>query len=177
MTVFTIGHSTRPIAAFIALLSSAGVDRVVDVRRFPGSRRHPQFNAAALAGSLAAAGIDYRHSPALGGRRGQPADGAPSPHTLWREAAFRNYADYAETPEFRDAFAILRRLAEEGAPAIMCAEAVWWRCHRRIITDYLIAAGVPVEHIFDGKIERATLTPEATVRADGTVLYRAPTLL
>jgi uncharacterized protein (DUF488 family) len=177
MTVFTIGHSTRPIAAFLALLKGARVDRVVDVRRVPGSRRHPQFNAEALDRSLAAAGIDYRHLPSLGGRRSHPAGGAASPHTLWREEAFRNYADYAETPEFRTAFEGLRRLAQEGRPAIMCAEAVWWRCHRRIIADYLIAAGVPVEHILDGKIEQATLTPDATVRADGTVLYRAPTLL
>jgi uncharacterized protein (DUF488 family) len=100
-----------------------------------------------------------------------------SPHTLWRQEAFRNYADYAETAEFRMAFEALRRLAQAGRPAIMCAEAVWWRCHRRIIADYLIAAGIPVEHILDGKIAPATLTPEATVRADGTVLYRAPTLL
>jgi uncharacterized protein (DUF488 family) len=177
MTVFTIGHSTRPIGAFLALLKGGEVDRVVDVRRFPGSRRHPQFNAEALDRSLAAAGIDYRHFPALGGRRSHPAGGAVSPHTLWREEAFRNYADYAETPEFHTAFAALRRLAQEGRPAIMCAEAVWWRCHRRIIADYLIAGGVAVEHILDGKIEQATLTPDATVRADGTVLYRAPTLL
>jgi uncharacterized protein (DUF488 family) len=177
MTVFTIGHSTRPIEAFIALLKGAEIDRVVDVRRFPGSRRHPQFNAEALDRSLAAAGIGYRHFPALGGRRSQAADRVVSPHTLWREKAFRNYADYAETAEFRTCFEALRLLAQEGRPAIMCAEAVWWRCHRRIITDYLIAAAVPVAHILDGKIEQATLTAGATVRADGTVLYRAPTLL
>jgi uncharacterized protein (DUF488 family) len=177
MTVFTIGHSTRPIEAFLALLKSARIDRLVDVRRFPGSRRHPQFNAEALGRSLAAADIEYQHFPALGGRRGRPAEGAVSPHTLWRQEAFRNYADYAETAEFRMAFEALRRLAQAGRPAIMCAEAVWWRCHRRIIADYLIAAGIPVEHILDGKIAPATLTPEATVRADGTVLYRAPTLL
>jgi uncharacterized protein (DUF488 family) len=178
MTVFTIGHSTRSIGDFIALLREAGVDCVVDVRRFPGSRRHPQFNAEALGASLADCGIAYRHMAALGGRRGSRGDGAPSPHTLWREAAFRNYADYAETAEFRAAFAELLRLARDRRPAIMCAEAVWWRCHRRIIADYLIAAGVAVEHILDaGKIEPARLTPEATVRPDGSVLYRAPSLL
>jgi len=177
MTVFTIGHSTRPIAAFVALLKGAEVDRVVDVRRFPGSRRHPQFNAEALQRSLAEVGIAYSSFSALGGRRSHAADGTESPHTLWREAAFRNYADYADTTEFRAAFAALRHLAEAGRPAIMCAEAVWWRCHRRIIADYLIAAGIPVEHILDGKIEKATLTPDATVRPDGTVLYCAPTLL
>jgi uncharacterized protein (DUF488 family) len=177
MTVFTIGHSTRPIEAFIALLNGAGVDGVVDVRRFPGSRRHPQFNAESLAGSLGAAGIAYRHLPALGGRRGGRPDGIDSPHTLWREAAFRNYADYAETAEFRGAFDALRDLARTGRPAIMCAEAVWWRCHRRIITDYLIAAGIAVEHILDGKIEKATLTPGAAISDDGAVLYGAPRLL
>ena len=177
MTVLTIGHSTRTIEQFIALLRDARVDCVVDVRRFPGSRRHPQFNAEALGRSLAASGIAYRHFPALGGRRGQRAERGQSPHTLWREEAFRNYADYAETAEFRAAFDALLRLEHECRPAIMCAEAVWWRCHRRIIADYLIAAGVAVEHILDGKIEHARLTPDATIRPDGTVLYRAPGLL
>jgi uncharacterized protein (DUF488 family) len=176
MTVFTIGHSTREIGVFTALLRGAAVDCVADVRRFPFSRRHPQFNGEALAGTLAAAGIGYRHFPALGGRRSGQHDGA-SPHTLWREAAFRNYADYAETSEFRTAFAALQRLAQEHTVAVMCAEAVWWRCHRRIIADYLIAAGLDVRHILDGKIEPATLTPDATLRPDGSILYRAPSLL
>jgi uncharacterized protein (DUF488 family) len=173
--IFTIGHSTRSAEAFIALLREAGVDLVADVRRFPASRRHPQFNAEALERTLAGADIKYRHFPALGGRRSS----APreSPHTLWREAAFRNYADYAETEEFRAAFAALRGLEAGHRPAIMCAEAVWWRCHRRIIADYLIAAGVEVRHILDGKIERASLTEDAQVRLDGTVLYAAPRLL
>jgi len=179
--IFTIGHSTRPIEAFIGLLQGAGVDLVVDVRRFPGSRRHPQFNGPALERSLAGAGILYRHFPALGGRRGAPATSAEGPgesrHTLWREAAFRNYADYAETAEFAVAFAALRRLEERHHPAIMCAEAVWWRCHRRIIADYLIAAGSEVRHILDRKIEPATLTPDAEPQPDGSVLYRAPRLI
>jgi uncharacterized protein (DUF488 family) len=178
MTVFTIGHSTRSIEEFLALLREAGADIVVDVRRFPFSRRYPQFNGAALAASLASAGIGYRHEPALGGRRGRRRDGAPSLHTLWREEAFAHYADYAETPAFREALERVLALAREHRPAVMCAEAVWWRCHRRIIADYLIAAGVEVEHILGpGKIEPARLTPEATVRPDGSVLYRAPTLL
>jgi uncharacterized protein (DUF488 family) len=175
MTVFTIGHSTRDIAAFVALLRGAAVDCVADVRRFPVSRRHPQFNSAALARALAEAGIGYRHFPALGGRRASRR-GDPSPHTLWREPGFRNYADYAETEEFRAAFAALLALARERATAVMCAEAVWWRCHRRIIADYLIAAGEPVEHILDGRIEPAKLTPDAAIRADGSILYRAPDL-
>ena len=176
MTVFTIGHSTRSIEDFLAMLRGAGVDCIADVRRFPFSRRHPQFNGEALAEALAAAGIGYRHFPALGGRRGARA-GGESPHTLWREPGFRNYADYAETGEFRTAFEALLRLARERRLAVMCAEAVWWRCHRRIITDYLIAAGLEVRHILDGKIETAALTPDATVREDGSVLYRAPSLL
>ena len=177
MVVFTIGHSTRTIAAFLALLREAGIDCLIDVRRFPGSRRHPQFNGEALAQSLAEAGILYRHQPALGGRRGGARD-KESPHTLWREEAFRNYADYAETAEFRAGFTELLALAAQHHVAIMCAEAVWWRCHRRIIADYLIAAGVGVRHILgEGKIEPARLTPEATIRPDRSVLYQAPRLL
>ena len=179
MTVFTIGHSTRSAEEFIALLKEAAVDHVVDVRRFPFSRRNPHSNGEALAATLPAVGIGYRHEPALGGRRGRRRDGAPSPHTLWREEAFANYADYAETLEFRAALdAGVLRLARDHRPAVMCAEAVWWRCHRRIISDYVIAAGLHVEHILaPRKIEPARLTPDATIRPDGSVLYRAPTLL
>jgi uncharacterized protein (DUF488 family) len=177
VVVFTIGHSTRTIAAFLALLRKSEIDCLVDVRRFPGSRRHPQFNAEALAQSLAEAGILYRHLTALGGRRGGARD-KESPHTLWREEAFRNYADYAETSEFRAGFEALLALAAEHRVAIMCAEAVWWRCHRRIIADYLIAGGVNVMHILDeGKIEPARLTPDATIRPDRSVLYQTPRLI
>jgi len=175
--VFTIGHSTRTMAAFLALLREAEIDCLVDVRRFPGSRRHPQFNAEALSQSSAEAGILYRHLPSLGGRRGGARD-KESPHTLWREEAFRNYADYAETGEFRAGFEALWALAAEHRVAIMCAEAVWWRCHRRIIADYLIAGGVTVMHILDeGKIEPARLTLDATIRSDRSVLYQAPRLI
>ncbi|HEY3916196.1 MAG TPA: DUF488 domain-containing protein [Stellaceae bacterium] len=172
MTIFTIGHSTRPLAAFIEALKAAGVDALADIRRFPASRRYPHFNGDNLAPALAAAGIAYRHFPALGGRRGKRADGVPSPHTLWRVETFRNYADYAETPEFRAAFDALAAMGRTSTPAIMCAEAVWWQCHRRIVADYLLAAGFAVEHIFDAKKrEPATLTPGAVPRADGTILY------
>lgn len=172
MTIFTIGHSTRALDAFVAALKAAGVDAVADIRRFPYSRRYPHFNGETLAPALAAEGIAYRHFPALGGRRGKRADGKPSPHTLWREDAFRNFADYAETAEFRTAFDAVAAMARNGTPAIMCAEAVWWRCHRRIVADYLLAAGFPVAHIFDaGKCEPATLTPGAAPRPDGTILY------
>jgi Protein of unknown function, DUF488 len=164
MTVFTIGHSTREIGAFIALLRGAATQCVADVRRFPFSRRYPQFNEATLSHALAEAGIGYRHFPALGGRRSARRD--DSPHTLWREPAFRNYADYAETSDFRTAFAGVRQLAHEHTVAVMCAEAVWWRCHRRIIADYLIAAGFDVRHILahprcDNKTRRQHPLPSA----------------
>jgi uncharacterized protein (DUF488 family) len=175
MTIFTIGHSTRPLDVFVAALKAARVDAIADIRRFPKSRRYPHFNDENLAPALAAEGIAYRPFPALGGRRGKRADGKPSPNTLWREEPFRNFADYAETAEFREAFGELASMGREGTPAIMCAEAVWWRCHRRIVTDYLLAAGFPVEHIFDAaKREPAKLTPGAVPRADGTILYEGP---
>jgi uncharacterized protein (DUF488 family) len=172
MTVFTIGHSTRSLAALIDALKAAGADAVADIRRFPRSRRHPHFNIEVLGPSLAEAGIAYRHLPGLGGRRTGRDDGKPSPHTLWRVPAFRNYADYAQTAEFRAAFAELTAMAEQCNPAILCAEAVWWQCHRRIVTDYLIAAGLTVEHIFDEtKRAPAALTPGAVKQSDGTILY------
>jgi uncharacterized protein (DUF488 family) len=172
MTVFTIGHSTRSIEDFIAALKAAGVGTLADIRRFPKSRRFPHFNGENLAPALEAVGIFYRHFPVLGGRRGKRADGQPSPNTLWRQEPFRNYADYAETPEFRAAFDELTALTRESTVAIMCAEAVWWQCHRRIVADYLLAAGFPVVHIFDEKKrEPATLTPGAQPRGDGTILY------
>jgi uncharacterized protein (DUF488 family) len=176
VTIFTIGHSTRTLEALIAALANAGVDCVADVRRFPRSRRHPHFNSESLAQALPEAGIAYRHFEALGGRRsGAKADAAvASPNDLWREAPFRAYADYAATPDFRDALDALRDLAKDRTVAIMCAEAVWWRCHRRIIADYLLAGGAEVVHILDkGKLEPARLTEGAAPRPDGTVLYAA----
>jgi uncharacterized protein (DUF488 family) len=173
VTIYTIGHSTRSFEAFCAALRSAGVDCVADVRRFPRSRRHPHFNAEALAETLPPAGIAYRPLPELGGRRGRRPDG-PSHNTLWREEPFRNYADYAETAEFHDALGSLIALGRERTVAIMCAEAVWWRCHRRIIADYLLASGEAVTHILDlGKQEPARLTEGAALRGDGSILYAA----
>jgi uncharacterized protein (DUF488 family) len=168
--LFTIGHSTRTLDDFIAMLEAAHVDCIADVRRFPRSRRHPHFNGDALAASLGEHGIAYRHFEVLGGRRGG-RDG-PSPHTLWREEMFRNYADHAETKEFRAALSSLLDLAEQRKVAILCAEAVWWRCHRRIVADYCIAAGATVTHILDlGKLTPAQLTEGAEIRSDGSVLY------
>ncbi len=170
--IFTIGHSTRSVAELAELLGEAGVQLLVDVRSVPRSRTNPQFNADALPGPLAAAGIGYRHLPALGGLRGRKKAAGPSPNALWRNEAFRNYADYALTDAFRAGLDELMALARERRCAIMCAEAVWWRCHRRIIADYLLARGIPVMHIMGpGKIDAATPTPGARPLADGTILY------
>jgi uncharacterized protein (DUF488 family) len=170
--VFTIGHSTRSIAAFTALLAEAEIDLCVDVRSIPRSRTNPQFNTEILPVSLAAVGIGYRHLGALGGRRGRQDDGAPSPNGLWRNAAFRNYADYAMTPPFRAGLADLLALARTQRCAIMCAEAVWWRCHRRIIADYLLAAGVSVAHIIaPHDIEPAQPTAGVERAQGGALLY------
>ena len=173
MRVFTVGHSTRSSSELNALLLEAQVRCVVDVRSIPRSRTNPQFNGDSLRESLASAAIDYLHLAALGGRRGR-SQRAPSPNTLWRVEAFRNYADYAATAAFRAGLEQLKDLGARRSCAIMCAEAVWWRCHRRIIADYLLAEGVEVVHIMaPGKTEPATLTPGARPMPDGTLLYAA----
>jgi uncharacterized protein (DUF488 family) len=175
--VFTIGHSTRSVGELIALLKEAGVERLIDVRSVPRSRANPQFNADALPDALAASGIGYTHLVALGGLRHHPKGAPPSPNTLWRSDAFRNYADYAMTPAFRAGLDQLCGLAREECCAIMCAEAVWWRCHRRIIADYLLARGIAVAHIMgSAKLDPATLTPGARNLPDGTILYAEPDL-
>ena len=175
MIVHTIGHSTRPLSELVALLRGARVNFLVDVRRFPRSRTNPQFNSETLGPALARHGIGYRHLPSLGGRRGGAGAREPSPNTLWREAAFRAYADYAGTAEFRAGLAALLALAAEHEVAIMCAEAVWWRCHRRIVADYLLTRGIEVRHILGpDKIEPARLTEGAVAESDGTLLYRSP---
>lgn len=171
--VFSVGHSTRSIDEFLAILREARVARVADVRAFPRSRRHPQFDGDELGRSLSDIGADYHHLPLLGGRR-SARRGAVSRNTLWRVEAFRNYADYAETPAFADALTELERLARERPTAYMCAEAVWWRCHRRLITDYLLARGWHVAHLLAlGQQQPASLTPGAVVRADRTIEYSA----
>ena len=174
MEVYTIGHSTRPLEEFTALLRAAGVRRVVDVRAFPMSRRHPQFNTDALSITLPAAGFDSRHMPALGGRRHRQK-ATPSRNGFWKVEAFRNYADYAETAAFGSAIAELEALAREQPTAFMCAEAVWWQCHRRLITDYLLARGWTVVHILAaGQQQRASMTEGALVHGDGTIEYPPP---
>jgi len=172
--VYTIGHSTRTIPEFGALLSESAVELVVDVRAIPRSRTNPQFNLDMLPGSLEEFGIGYQHLPELGGRRHHPRGAPPSPNTFWRNESFRNYADYAGTEGFNLGFVRLRELAAGRRCAIMCSEAVWWRCHRRIISDYLLAQGTPVMHIMGpGKVDTAMLTPNAQKLSDGTLVYRS----
>jgi uncharacterized protein (DUF488 family) len=170
--VYTIGHSTHPIGEFLTLLQQAAVELVVDVRAFPRSRTNPQFNIDTLPESLAAVGIGYQHFRALGGRRHRSVDAPPSPNTLWRNQSFRNYADYAASDEFRAGLEELRTLILERRCAIMCSEALWWRCHRRIITDYLLAAGMSVGHIMGpNSIQPARLTPGAHRLPGGALIY------
>ena len=167
-TVWTIGHSTRTLEEFLALLAGAAIQAVADVRRFPGSRKYPHFDQNALRASLPAAGIDYHPMPELGGRRRPRPD---SPNTVWRNASFRGYADYMETEAFRKGIDRLLELARRQRTAIMCAEAVWWRCHRALIADYLKTAGVTVRHIVDGTTaEVHPYTSAAHVR-DGRLSY------
>ena len=171
---YTIGHARRPISEFVNLLQKAGVTLVADVRAIPRSRTNPQYNRDVLPQALAAFQIGYEHIAALGGRRRRRKDAKPSLNTFWRNEAFRNYADYAATEEFRAGFDELRTLARRQRCAIMCAETVWWRCHRRIITDYLLADGIPVAHIMgNNRVDPAKLTPGARLLPGGILVYSA----
>lgn len=171
-TIYTAGHSTRSAAELLELLGGAGVRVLVDVRRYPGSRRHPQFSRDALAGSLAEAGIEYAHEPGLGGRRAARPD---SPHVAWRVEAFRGYADHMETAEFAHAFERLMQRGLKDTTAILCAEALPWRCHRRLISDALVARGWDVLHLMGpGKAEPHRLDENARVLPGGRLLYAGP---
>ncbi len=172
---YTIGHSTRSIAGFALLLRQVRCNLVVDVRTIARSRANPQFDGAALSATLAGHGIGYRHLAALGGLRRRAKGAPPSPNDWWENASFRNYADYAATAPFRAGLQELRTLGQTHRCAIMCAEAVWWRCHRRIIADYLLFDGDAVFHIMGhGRIEPATPTPAARRQPDGSLRYQAP---
>jgi len=171
---FTIGHSDHGLGNFIALLADAGVQRVVDVRKLPGSRAHPQFDGDRLRAALATHGIDYGHAAALGGLRGASKAVPAEVNGFWTNRSFHNYADYALSAAFRDAIARLVEAGHAQACATMCAEALWWRCHRRIIADYLLARGERVSHILgEGRIEPARMTPGAVPQPDGTIVYPA----
>ncbi|MDO5727201.1 MAG: DUF488 domain-containing protein, partial [Bowdeniella nasicola] len=154
--IYTIGHSTRPFAEFLTLLRTFGVNQLVDIRTIAGSRHNPQYGKEALASSLPAAGIGYRHATGLGGLRKTHAD---SPNGAWHNASFRGYADYMQTPEFAAALADLIELARSQCVAIMCAEAVPWRCHRSLVGDALVVRGFRVDDIMSRtKLHRHTLT-------------------
>jgi uncharacterized protein (DUF488 family) len=167
---YTIGHSTRTLPEFVALLQEAAVGLLVDVRTVPRSRTNPQSNNETLPGSLAEHGIGYEHIAELGGLRGRRRSDEPSPNGYWENDSFRNYADHALSDAFQSGLARLVMLGGERTTAVMCAEAVWWRCHRRIIADYLLAADHAVFHILGaGHIDRASLTPGARIVDEGVV--------
>lgn len=173
--LFTIGHSTHSAGEFIEILHAFGVTRLIDIRRFPGSRTNPQFNRDTLPKVLISAGISYVYLENLGGRRAKIPCVAEDLNAGWEHRAFHNYADYAQTATFRKGLRELLKLASNETCAIMCAEAVWWRCHRRIVTDHVLAHGAPVVHIFTlTKSEPASLTPFAVVGANTCVSYPEP---
>jgi uncharacterized protein (DUF488 family) len=159
MPVYTAGHGTRRGDELVAMLKKAGVETLVDVRRYPGSRRNPQFNRDALAAAMEAAGIGYRHVASLGGRlSGEPGE---ERFGCIRTAAFRSYAARMGTAEWQDALAAA---LEEPAPCFLCAETVWWRCHRKLIADLLVAHGHEVLHLLPGGIDRHRLSDDAEAR-------------
>lgn len=171
VTVYTIGHSTRSIDEFVALLQREHIRALVDVRAFPMSRRYPHFNQEALAMELGAQGIAYSHAPALGGRRRPQAD---SPNGAWRNESFRAYADHMSTAPFRQAIRDLVASAERVRTTVMCAEAVPWKCHRSLIADALVARGCEVRHVLDASTDRHQLMDIARVE-NGEVTYPPPT--
>jgi len=166
--IWTVGHSTRELSVFLELLRQNRIGILADVRRFPGSRRHPHFAHDALSRSLSDIGIEYEHFPELGGHRKPRPD---SSNTAWRNDSFRGYADYMETDEFRKGIERLLKCAKGKPTAIMCAEALWWRCHRALIADHLKATGYEVWHIIDaGKTELHPFTSAARLR-EGKLTY------
>jgi uncharacterized protein (DUF488 family) len=171
---FTIGHSTHPIGEFIDLLVASEIGLVVDVRSIPRSRTNPQYNREALPEALIGSQIGYEHVAELGGRRPRAPDISPDVNAFWENQSFHNYADYAMGGGFHTGFAKLRELGRIRRCALMCAEAVWWRCHRRIIADYLLAAGERVFHILGPDVVApASLTKVATAHPNGTLTYPA----
>ena len=169
MNIWTIGHSTRSEQEFAQILLAHQISVLVDVRTFPGSRRYPQFNKSVLSELLEKVGVKYQHEPGLGGRRTPRKD---SHNTAWRNAQFRGYADHMETDEFAAGIKELLELAHANRVAVMCAEAVWWKCHRSLIADYLKASGHTVLHIVDEKkTEDHPFTSAARI-VDGELSYR-----
>ena len=170
MTVYTVGHSNRDLDEFVRLLKAHGVETLVDIRKLPGSNKYPHFNRDELSDSLARAGIRYVYLEELGGRRPQKKESA---NTAWRNRSFRAYADHMETDEFRRGIKELLGYAAKGKVAVMCSEAVWWRCHRALVADYLKAAGVSVRHIMSESAARPHPYTSAAKLADGKLSYHA----
>lgn len=166
--VWTVGHSTRALDDFVATLSAYDIELIADVRRFPGSRRLPQFGAAELEASLAKNGIAYKWLPALGGRRQALSN---SPNTAWTNSAFRGYADHTATEEFAEGLEELLVLSRGLRTAIMCAELLWWRCHRRIISDVLVTLGIDVIHIRDSSFKEHHKLGAPARLVDGQLSY------
>jgi len=171
---FTIGHSTRQIGEFVALLNTSQIGLVVDVRSIPRSRTNPQYNRETFPETLSGFQIAYEYIGELGGRRAKARDIAPSINGYWENQSFHNYADYAMGSSFHSGFAKLLELGRARRCAVMCAEAVWWRCHRRIIADYLLAADETVFHVLGlGTVNAASLTPTALPHPGGVLTYPA----
>ena len=170
-TVWTIGHSTLSAGEFTGRLRAHGLEAIADVRRFPGSRRHPQFAREAMEQWLAEAGIAYTWLPQLGGRR-RPVAGTPN--TAWRNESFRGYADHLGSPEFAEGMAALQRLAIAHRTALMCAETLWWQCHRSRIADVLKVHGVQELHVGAAEAETAHPYTSASTVVDGELTYGAP---
>ncbi|HDR9360125.1 TPA: DUF488 domain-containing protein [Burkholderia vietnamiensis] len=169
---YTIGHSNRTLDELVAMLRAVDVTLLVDIRKMTRSRTNPQFNEATLPDALAAADIGYEHIAELGGLRGKSRDVPDALNGFWTNRSFHRYADYALSPEFRAGLARLIALGEQQRCALMCSEAVWWRCHRRIVSDYLLARGETVLHIMGlNRVEPARITAGATVRDDGAIVY------
>jgi len=170
--IFTIGHSTRSVEELAQILRAWGVREIVDVRTLPRSRHNPQFDASVLPKALAPYGIGYRRIAALGGLRGRSKEVRADDNGAWDNPSFHNFADYALTPAFESGIAQLLDVADRGPCAIMCAETLWWRCHRRIIADHLVARGIPVVHLSSmTRAEPATLTPFARLGKDQRLRY------
>jgi|SRR5580704_10340799 uncharacterized protein (DUF488 family) len=176
LTIFTIGHSNHPIERFLELLKQHAIEELADIRRFPGSRKHPHFSRERLQEILDGQGIAYRWFESLGGRR-EAAANAGSDNLAWRNASFRNYADYLNTDAFRAGVGTLVEQASIRRTAMMCAEGLWWQCHRRLVSDYLTTKDITVSHIMpDGQLKPHIVTPSAVV-TEGRLTYPAPKTL
>ncbi len=174
--LYTIGHSTRRASELVEILRAFGVTRLVDIRRIPRSRTNPQFNLDELPATLKKAGVAYTHLASLGGRRAKSKRVEERTNAGWERQPFHNYADYAMTMPFREGLRELLEIAARDTCVIMCAEAIWWRCHRRLVADHVLSHGVPVVHLFTRqKSEKAALTPFAVIGGRARVSYPAPT--